>query len=150
MVDSVTSPMPDAESTQEAAAVLPAVRSAARWFWWIAGLSVVNIVMFQTGSDTNFVMGLGITAVSDVVFANSKAIGFVIDAVALGFFVLVGLKAQRGSLWAFYLGTAVYVLDALIYAYFQDWMPVAFHGLAIYFIAKGITALRSAPQATAA
>ncbi|HKE95472.1 MAG TPA: hypothetical protein VKB34_14255 [Povalibacter sp.] len=150
MVDSVTPAMPDAASIREAAAALPAVRSAARWFWWIAGLSVVNTVMFQSGSDTSFVMGLGITAVSDAVFAANRSVGFVIDAIVLGFFVLVGLKAQHGSLWAFYLGTAVYALDALIYVLAQDWMPVAFHGLAIFFILKGIGALRSAMQAAAA
>jgi hypothetical protein len=150
MVDPVSSPQPSApaSSPREAAATLPVVRSAARWFWWIAGLSLVNIVMFQSGSQTSFVMGLGITTVSDVVYAGNKVVGFVIDAIALGFFVWVGFQAQSAKLWAFYLGVTVYVLDALIYAYVQDWMPVAFHGLAIFFIVKGILALQGAAKAT--
>lgn len=144
MTDSTTLPTDPATTTQEAAAALPVVRSAARWFWWIAGLSLVNIVMFQSGSNTSFVMGLGATAVSDAVFADSKMIGFALDAIVLGFFVFIGFKAQRANLWAFYVGTAAYTLDALIYAAFQDWMPVAFHGLAIFFIGRGILALREA------
>jgi len=122
----------------------PVVRSAARWFWWIAGLSVVNTVLSHSGSDTNFVVGLGITAVSDAVFSQAKVIAFAIDAVAVGFFSFMGLKAMRGSAWAFYAGLAVYAIDALIYVRFQDWMPVAFHALAIFFIAKGVMRLREA------
>jgi len=130
----------------EVALSSPAIRSAARWFWWIAGLSLVNVVMFQTGSKGSFVVGLGITALSDVLFANSKPVGFVIDAIAIGFFLWMGSQASRGKLWAFYVGLVVYSLDALIYLNVQDWMPVAFHGLAIFFIGRGALALREALQ----
>jgi len=141
-------PAPVSLSASELAAALPAVRSAARWFWWIAGLSLVNIFMLQTGSETSFVMGLGITAMSDAVFASNKLIGFGIDASVLAFFALLGLLAQRGQLWAFYMGTAVYALDALIYVRFEDWMPAGFHALAIFFIVKGVMVLREALKKT--
>jgi hypothetical protein len=150
MTDSPASPTiaPVTLTRHELAAAIPAVKSGARWFWWIAGLSLVNIVLFQSGSTTNFVVGLGVTALSDAMFAQSKSIGFVIDAIALGFFFLMGLQAQRGKLWVFYLGVTVYALDALIYVAYQDWMPVAFHGLAIYFIIKGVMSLREALKAS--
>ncbi|HEY4037319.1 MAG TPA: hypothetical protein VGM15_00740, partial [Burkholderiaceae bacterium] len=135
---------PAAPSPQQIAMASPVIRSGARWFWWIAGLSLVNIVLFQTKSNTSFVVGLGITAISDAVFSQDKAVGFVIDALAVGFFLLMGAQAARGMLWAFYVGLAVYALDALIYLNYQDWMPVAFHALAIFFIAKGAMALRAA------
>src|SRR5262245_3912821 len=122
--------------------------SAARWFWWIAGLSLVNTVLAQTGNDANFVVGLGITAMADALFAGDKAVGFVVDAIAIGFFVLMGWQAQRGKLWAFYLGLGVYTLDALIYAALKDWLPVGFHALIIYFIAKGAMQLRAMQRAT--
>jgi len=138
-----------APSPSQVAPVNPIVQSAARWFWWIAGLSLVNIVLFQSGSHANFVVGLGITAVSDVVFASNKAIGFVIDALAVGFFVWMGALGSRGKLWAFYVGLAVYTLDALIYLSLKDWMPVAFHALAIFFIMKGVLSLRGAVRETA-
>jgi hypothetical protein len=131
-------------SPQEAAAANPVVRSGAQWFWWIIGLSLVNMLIFLSGSTMNFVVGLGITTLSDAIFANNKIIGFTIDAVALGFFAFVGFKAQNGRLWAFYLGLAVYTLDALLYVLLQVWMSVAFHALAIFYIGKGAIALRSA------
>ena len=139
-------PVPGKATAGEVALSSPAIRSAARWFWWIAGLSLVNVVMFQTGSKGSFVVGLGITALSDVLFANSKSVGFAIDAIAIGFFLWMGSQASRGKLWAFYVGLVVYSLDALIYLNVQDWMPVAFHGLAIFFIGRGALALREALQ----
>jgi hypothetical protein len=124
----------------------PVVVASARWFWWIAALSLVNTVLVQSGSDMNFVVGLGITAGANVLFAGAKTIGFVVDAVAIGFFFLMGWQAQRGKLWAFYLGIGVYTLDALVYVAFQDWMPVGFHALAIYFMVKGAMILRAPKQ----
>lgn len=120
----------------------PAVQSAARWFWWIAGLSLVNSVLAHSGSQTSFVVGLGIMAIADAVFANAPAIAFVIDAIAVGLFFVIGLFAVRGKATAFYVGIGIYVLDALIYARFEDWMPVGFHALALYFIGRGLMQLR--------
>jgi hypothetical protein len=37
-----------------------------------------------------------------------------------------------------------YALDALIYLNYKAWMPVAFHALAIFFIAKSAISLRAA------
>ena len=132
-----------APTRAQVAAANPLVQSGARWFWWIAGLSLVNTVLFHSGSDTNFVIGLGITALSDAVFASNKAIGFAVDALVLGFFFLMGLKARQGHLWAFVLGVVVYALDALLYVRFAEWMPVGFHVLAVFFIVRGAMTLRA-------
>jgi len=139
-------PAPAKPTAGEVALTSPAVQSAARWFWWIAGLSLVNVVLYQTGSKTSFIVGLGVTALSDAALADSKPVGFVVDAIAIGFFLLMGSQAARGKLWAFYVGLAVYALDALIYVSFQDWMPVAFHALAIFFIGRGALSLHQALQ----
>jgi hypothetical protein len=137
-------PAADAPQDRNAATIAasPVVRSAARWFWWIAGLSLVNTIMTLSKADSHMVVGLGMTLVSDVLFGASSPVGFAIDAVALGFFVLMGHLAQRGQLWAFCLGIAVYAVDALVYLKFEDWIPVAFHALVIYFIFRGMQALR--------
>lgn len=132
------SPAPVALSND---AVSPSVQSAARWFYWIVGLSVINTVMAMSGSQTSFVMGLAMTAVIDALFSEMRIVAFAIDAVVLAFFVFVGMQAVRGRLWAFYLGIVVYAIDALIYLAFGDWMPVAFHGLALFFIARGAVEL---------
>jgi hypothetical protein len=128
---------PAAAPAPSGAAVSPAIEAAARWFWWIAGLSLVNTVLARTGSDTNFVIGLGLTELADAMFAHRQAIGYLVDAAALGFFVAMGQLARSGKAWAFYLGGVVYAFDALIYVRLGAWMPVGFHAFALFFIAQG-------------
>lgn len=118
------------------------VRAAARWFWWIAGFSLVNVVLFYSGSDTNFVVGLAMTMLASVVFAGNLPAAIALAGLTIAFYLAVGFYAQQHRLWAFYLGLAIYVLDAFIYVYFQDWMSVAFHALAAFFIFKGIMRVR--------
>ncbi len=123
----------------------PEVVAGARWFWWIAGLSLVNTVLLYAGADMSFVVGLGITTLASIFFSLPMAI--LVIAVALGLYFYFGFEAQKGQDWAFYAGLAVYTFDALIFVWLQDWMSVAFHGLAIYFIVKGLMALRARSHA---
>jgi len=127
----------------------PIVLSAARWFWWIAGLSLVNLVMNLNGSDTNFVIGLAMTSLISGMFAGTVPVALALAGVIIGFYVWMGWQGQRGKLWAFYAGLAVYAVDALIYARFEDWMPVAFHAFALYCIGKGVMRLRALGSAPA-
>lgn len=126
----------------------PIVISSARWFWWIAGLSLVNTVMALSGSQTSFVIGLGITSVTDAMFANNAGVAIALALLVQGAFFLFGFLGQKEKIVAFYIGLAVYILDALIFVMVQDWMPVAFHALAIFYISKGIMQLRTASPAT--
>lgn len=124
------------------------VVSAARWFWWIAGLSLVNAILNFSGSDMNFVVGLGITSLATAMFAGNLPVAMLLVALSVGFYFVMGLQAQRERLWAFYAGLVVYGLDALIFVKIEDWMPVAFHGLAIFYIVKGVmrvNALKAVP-----
>lgn len=120
------------------------VVNAARWFWWIAGLSLINTVLMHSGSDTSFVVGLGFTLIADAVFVEIPVIAYAFDAVVLGFFVFMGLFAQRGYIWAFVVGGFIYLLDALIYLYFGDYLALGFHAFALFQIVTGAIALRTA------
>jgi hypothetical protein len=120
----------------------PTVLSSARWFWWIAGLSLVNTILFHAGSDTSFVLGLAMTTIASVVFSGNLAVAMGLAGLMIAFYFLMGWQAQREKAWAFYLGLTVYVVDALIYVKFQDWMSVGFHCFAIFYIIKGALRLR--------
>ena len=120
----------------------PEVVSAARWFWWIAGLSLVNTVLFYSNADMSFVVGLGLTTIASVFLPMPTALAVIVATLA--FYAWIGWVAAQGKAWAFYLGLAVYVIDALLFVYIEDWMSVAFHGLAIFFIVKGVMRLRAA------
>ena len=127
----------------------PEIKHGAGWFWWIAGLSVVNTVMIHSDGDRNFAIGLGFTLLADVIFKGYKLIAFGIDAVALGTFAGLGLYARKGYLWAFVTGIVLYSLDALIYLALQDWLSCAFHGFALFYMIRGARKLRAALQAAA-
>lgn len=128
----------------------PNVVSGAQWFWWIAGLSLVNSVILHAGGTTSFVIGLGFTQFADGFFHSTKPAAFVVDAIALGFFFGVGWFASKGHVWAFVTGIVLYVLDAVIYYFFEDWMPLAFHGLALFFMGRALLQLRAAIAAARA
>jgi len=127
----------------------PIVESAARWFWWIAGLSLINTVLFHSGSDVSFVVGLAMTTLASVLFADNLPVAIALAAITVGFYFAMGVYARRQKLWAFYVGLVIYVIDALIYVGVQDWMSVAFHALAAFFIIKGIGRVRELSRAAA-
>ena len=122
----------------------PAIANSARWFWWIAGLSLVNSVMIHSGSERTFLAGLGFTLMADALFHTFKPAAFLFDALGIGFFVVIGLMALRGYRWAFMVGGIFYALDAVIYLCLQAFLPLAFHGWALFSIWTGGMALNRA------
>lgn len=127
----------------------PEVMSGANWFWWIAGLSVVNSIMIHSGTDRSFVIGLGFTLMADAIFQDQLIIALAIDAVALAIIVGLGFLSRNGHLWAFVTGIVLYTLDAGIYILGQDWMSVGFHALALFYMGRGALQLRTALKAAA-
>lgn len=126
--------------------LLGRMQSGASWFFWIAALSIVN--SFATG--VQFVVGLGITQIIDGLAQSEGGIGavggLVLDVFVAGIFALFGVFARKGNTACFVLGMFIYFLDGLIFAYYQVWISVAFHGLALYFIFTGFTAQRKLVQ----
>ncbi len=125
-------------------------RAGANWFYWVAGLSLVNSVVLMSGSEWGFVFGLGIPQViSFGAMQISGDLGVVAKILALccvfaasGVFAMFGFFARKGYAWAFIVGMVFYVLDGSIYLLAQDWISIAFHGFALFCIFKGYQALR--------
>ena len=55
---------------EEAAILHQKFRNGVSWFYWIAGLSIVNSLMIMV-ADRAFIFGLGITQITDAVFAQA-------------------------------------------------------------------------------
>jgi hypothetical protein len=126
----------------------PGVVPGARWFWWIAGLSLVNLVCALSHANFSFVMGLAFTQIAHAVFRDNLAVAFLVDALFIGGFFVLGRQAQRGQPWAFAVGICVYLCDALIYLKYTDLMPVAFHALALFYLVKAAVNLRVGQKLT--
>jgi len=128
----------------EVARQTPAAVQGARWFWWIAGLSLLNAAWFAAQANANFKLGLAFTQLAHAVFQSNAGVAYAIDAFFIGSFVLVGHQAQRGQAWAYVLGGGVYLCDALVGLKFGAPLPVVFHGVVLLFIARGYHALNLA------
>ena len=118
-------------------------RSGALWFYWVAGLSLVNSLASLSGQHWRFILGLGITQVADALAAYSgRGFGAValMDAITVGGFALLGRFAMRGQVWAFAVGAVVYALDGLIFLGLRDWIGVAFHVFVLVMTVRGLDA----------
>jgi hypothetical protein len=126
-------------------------KSGARWFFWIAGLSVITSLISLWGGGYAFFLSLGTTQLIDG-FAKGLAtelgdsvriVALVLDIFVAGICALIGWLALKRQLWAFVVGMALFAVDALILLAFQVWLSFIFHALVIFWIFRGYQAARS-------
>ncbi len=119
-------------------------RIGAKWFYWIAGLSMINSTVVIFGGKFHFVVGLGITSVVDAIAKRIGSAGSVLDLIINGFvagvFVLFGHFACKAQKWAFMVGMGLYLLDGVLLLGARDFLSVGFHAYALYAIYRGYTA----------
>jgi hypothetical protein len=126
-------------------------RSGGQWFYWVAGLSVINIVLALTGQDWRFILGLGVTQLVQELaqFADGGTKAGLIGLAVIGLFAVLGHRAIHGHQWAFLLGMVLYALDGVIFFLIQDWAGVGFHAFALVMISRGYVAARQLPPPNA-
>ncbi|MEI8018828.1 MAG: hypothetical protein WCH39_11565 [Schlesneria sp.] len=134
-------------------ALKAAGNNGASWFFWIAGLSLVNTVIAHAGGESHFIVGLAITAIVDAIASgigkqNPEA-ATPLMMVAIGFSVFVaviclifGWLSRKRLLWIFGIGMFLYLLDGLLYLLIGDYLSAAFHGYALYSMITGFNAFR--------
>ena len=133
------------QSSAQSLMATAAVRRGANWFYWIAALSVVNTIAALSGGNFHFVLGLGITEVTDALQApQARMFGFFIDLLVLGFFCMCGYFGAKAQKWAFVMGMAFYLLDSGITLLVQDWLSFAFHIYALICIWRGFSHIAKA------
>jgi len=120
-------------------------RRGSSWFYWIAGLSLVNSIVVASGGSWSFVLGLGLTAGVDYIAREAVGSGLVMawafNAAVCAAFVLFGYFARRERRWAYLAGFAAYIADAALVLAARDWLGVAVHVLGLFFIWAGLSAL---------
>jgi len=130
-------------------------KNGAAWFYWIAGLSLVNTVLVLSQGGLAFALGLNITMIPDSIAADVAlkpegnltilVAALVFDAVILGLFVLCGYLSQRRVLPIFALGMVIYLLDGVlgfVLMGFGDLMGIGIHAFALWSMWSGFTAYR--------
>jgi hypothetical protein len=130
------------------------VDRSARWFYWVAGLTVVNSVCFILKAQLYFPVGLGIVQgidglvmyITNDVFHQylgiAQAIGLALEVVTAGIFAGFCELSRRRSWW-FVVGMSLYALDGLLYLAINDWIGVGMHLFVLYFMYLGFRAART-------
>lgn len=82
---------------------LKAIKGGANWFYWIAGLSIINTLIIFFNGDVNFIVGLGLTQIIDAIFydsPNGLLFLYVQDYLGVGFhaFVLFMIVGGFGNI----------------------------------------------------
>ena len=120
------------------------IKSGMNWFYWVAGLSIINTVIALTGGAANFFLGFGITQLVDSFItstAQGALVGAVIDLAFGGLYLLFGYLGQRSHRNWIMVGIALYALDGLIFLYYQVWLGVIFHAYVVYSLVRGLRAM---------
>ena len=141
-----------AEDNVRAAMLRQRIESSANWFYWIAGLSAVNMFISAVGSNWSFVIGIGATQFLSGVIRVAAAdanpstvtigILWLLNLGLAGFFAACGWFARRPSTVAFVGGMVLFGLDTIIFLMIGDWIGVIFHGIALYSLWPGLVAGR--------
>ncbi len=120
------------------------LHSGAGWFYWIAGLSLVNTIVFFANANISFVYGLGITEVTNAIvpylFPNGVIVAAILDAAFILLFIVLGRLSHNRKIWAFITGMVLYGLDTLFFILVQDWLSILFHIFALYGMYRGLKA----------
>ncbi len=151
-----TAPQPAAPmaASPEFEPVRRQLKSGASWFYWIAGLSLINSVAALFGTGYGFILGLGITRLIDGIAAaglgsTGIAVAIVLDVLVAGVFILFGVFASKGYTWSFIAGMLLYAADGLLFMLIRDWLGLGFHAFALLCLFGGLRAARHLKVATA-
>jgi hypothetical protein len=134
-----------APRTPQQTGLSPRVLKSANWFFWIAGLSLVNSVIAMSGGNWQFFAGLGLTPVLDgigsVGGSAGNAVTLVLNVAIAAVVCLFGYFARQGQKWAFLVGMILYAGDGVIFLLAGEIRSVLFHGLVLFFIFRGFSQL---------
>ena len=131
-------------------ALIRKYKSGARWLYWVAGLSAVNVLLTHFEVPIRFTIGLGFT---EIVYAVGERLGIAVSVFAAVFDVMIfalifvlGYLAVKGHLWAFVTGIVIMILDTLLLLVLANvslFINVAIHLLAVVFLFVGYKSLRT-------
>ena len=118
------------------------ISRAANQFYWIAGLSLVNLVLLVTNSSVMFPTGLAMADLLAALSYGQELAGRILAAAGAlgvaGIFALFGYYGKKGASWAFIAGISLYVLDGVIWGFLGDWISAGFHALILFFVVRDL------------
>lgn len=126
-------------------------KNGAAWFYWVAGLSLINSLSALTDSNFGFALGLNITQIADHMAllavkggadASAKFFALGFDLVVYALMAGCGWLSQKRMLPVFALGMALYALDALLFFLVFEVVSLMLHVFALWSMWAGFSAFR--------
>jgi len=125
-------------------------QSGVKWFYWIAGLTIITSLITIFGGGIRFLISLGITQFIDGMATALAAhfggavqvVGLILDLIVTGVFVVFGVLAGKKMLWAYVAGMVVFLLDGLLSLAFMDVIGVIAHAVVLFVMFRGFQAGR--------
>ena len=133
---------------QEKAALQQQFAAGASWFYWIAGLSLINSTIAFAGGSWHFIFGLGVTEIVDAIVTGTnlgtagKILAFAFAVLIAGMFALFGFLSHKKMRWPFWVGMVIYALDGVLLLLFSAWLPAAVHGYVLYRMFAAVSAVK--------
>ena len=131
--------------------LLRRAKGGINWFYWVAGLTIINTIIFVTGRIPNYFLGLGVAQLVDgytVAIANGTEIAplmhwvaAAMDLLLSSIFLLFGYRGQRSYRSWIVAGIVLYTLDGMVFLLLGVWLGVAFHAFVIYSLVRGLRAM---------
>jgi hypothetical protein len=130
------------------------IKTGENTFYAIAGVSLIETIIFWSGKPINFLDSLGITQVLDLftkglmrqmpkLLVIPQITAFILDLALAALFAFLGFYAHKSHKpWVFIVGMALYALDMLIVMRFVDVVSTAFHAAALFLLYRALMALR--------
>jgi len=126
------------------ALLLARMRRGAVWFFTIAALSGINILLQAFDAKLHFIFGLGLTDVVNQIARGRGQNGMVAMILVDGLFVILlvlsGVWARNRSQAAFLCGMIAYALDGALLLLFGSWIEGLVHAYALWRLGDGYSA----------
>ncbi|WP_068471602.1 hypothetical protein [Saccharicrinis aurantiacus] len=120
------------------------IKSAASWFFWIAGLTLMNSIYQYLDCGQIFIFGVGLNQIIEAALYESsevKSILFLIPSILTsGIFVLIGVKARKKIKGAFLAGLIIYSIDSLLYLSVGGYLSFGLHCFVLFMVYKTLEA----------
>src|SRR5689334_18479631 len=128
------------------------IRNGMNWFYWIAGLSLLNTIIYLSGNDLTFVIGLGVTQIVDgFMYSLSeefstggtivRLVGLVIDMIPECLFIVAGILGRKRYRAPILIAMVLYFLDGLLLLLLGDLYGAGFHAFALFGVWSGLRAI---------
>lgn len=115
----------------------------AKWFYWIAGFSVLNTMGVILKFNGTFVVGLGVNILFDIFAYNYQLFAlYTLSFIMSALFGVIGYFSLKRYSWIYLAGIILYVLDTILCLYIRDFFMAGFHVVALFNLIKGFAALK--------